>query len=110
MRMTVRTSPETVTGLASPLAALRRASLGISVMLVAQFVLGIGVNLYLEIPKSGRGRGLVAAAVHALSHPPVALAVHAGARPDPAGRSGPRACDGDRLPARHQIRTQVLSL
>ena len=56
---------------------LRRNSLGISVMLLAQYAIGIGVNLYAPVPKTDRGRGLAVAAGRALSNSPAVLAIHA---------------------------------
>ena len=56
---------------------LRRNSLGISVMLLAQYGLGMGINLYTPVPKTDQGRGLAIAVGRALSHPPVVLAIHA---------------------------------
>lgn len=56
---------------------LRRNSLGISVMLLAQYGLGMGVNLYARVPKTDQGRGLAVAVGRALSHPPAVLAIHA---------------------------------
>jgi hypothetical protein len=56
---------------------LRRNSLGISVMLLAQYTLGMAVNLYTPVPKTDQGRGLAVAVGRALSHPPVVLAIHA---------------------------------
>lgn len=56
---------------------LRRNSLGISVMLLAQYGLGMGINLYTPVPKTDQGRGLAIAAGRALSHPPAVLAIHA---------------------------------
>jgi hypothetical protein len=37
------------------MSGLRRASLGVLVTLIVQFVLGIGVNLYVSLPAAGRG-------------------------------------------------------
>lgn len=56
---------------------LRRNSLGISVMLLAQYALGMGVNLYAPVPDTDQGRGLAVAVGRALSHPPAVLAIHA---------------------------------
>lgn len=56
---------------------LRRNSLGISVMLLAQYGLGMGINLYTPVPKTDQGRGLAVAVGRALSHPPAILAIHA---------------------------------
>ena len=56
---------------------LRRNSLGISVMLLAQYVLGMGVNLYAPVPDTDQGRGLAVAVGRTLSNPPAVLAIHA---------------------------------
>lgn len=56
---------------------LRRNSLAISVMLLAQYGLGMGVNLYTQVPRSDQGRGLATAVGRALSHAPAVLAIHA---------------------------------
>jgi hypothetical protein len=59
------------------LARLRRASLGALVMLIIEFALGIGVNLYVSLPASDKGAGVLAAIGRALADGPVAVAVHA---------------------------------
>ena len=46
-------------------------------MLLAQYALGMGVNLYARVPKTDQGRGVATAAGRALSHPPAVLAIHA---------------------------------
>lgn len=56
---------------------LRRNSLGISVMLLAQYALGMGVNLYAPVPDTDQGRGFAVAVGRALSHLPAVLAIHA---------------------------------
>jgi len=56
---------------------LRRNSLGISVMLLAQYAIGIGVNLYAPVPDTDQGRGLAVAVGRALSNPPAVLTIHA---------------------------------
>lgn len=56
---------------------LRRNSLAILVMLLAQYGLGMGINLYTRVPKADQGRGLAIAVGRALSHPPAVLAFHA---------------------------------
>jgi hypothetical protein len=55
------------------LAALRRASLASLVMLVVQFALGVGVNLYVSLPDAAKGQGKISQAF--TSGP--ALALHA---------------------------------
>ncbi len=62
---------------ASRLTALRGASMGASVMLIAQYVLGIWVNLYVSVPAADKGAGFAAAIGRALANGPAALAVHA---------------------------------
>ena len=58
-------------------AGLRGTSLGICVMLIAQLILGVAVNLYVHIPAADQGHGLGTALGRALSSPPVTLAAHA---------------------------------
>jgi hypothetical protein len=58
--------------------ALRLNSAGISVMLLVQYGLGIGVNLYAEVPDADHGVGIVVAAGRALTSQPIALALHTG--------------------------------
>lgn len=60
------------------IADLRRNSLGISLMLIAEYGLGIGVNLYVHIPAADRGNGIASALGRALTSQPAVLAVHAG--------------------------------
>jgi hypothetical protein len=57
--------------------ALRLNSFGISVMLLVQYGLGIGVNLYVKVPDADHGIGTAAAAGRALTSQPVILALHA---------------------------------
>jgi hypothetical protein len=56
---------------------VRRTSLGVSLMLLVQYGLGMGVNLYLRVPAADRHRGVVTALIRSLSRSPVTLAVHA---------------------------------
>lgn len=58
------------------LAVLRKYSAGISVMLLVQYGLGIGVNLYAQIPSTDHDIGLAAAVGRALTSQPVVLALH----------------------------------
>jgi hypothetical protein len=58
-------------------AALRGTSLGICVMLIAQVILGAGVNLYVHVPAADQGHGLGTALGRALTSPPATLAGHA---------------------------------
>ena len=60
------------------LRALRLNSVGISVMLLVQYGLGIGINLYAEVPDADHGVGILVAAGRALTGQPVALALHTG--------------------------------
>jgi O-antigen/teichoic acid export membrane protein len=59
------------------MSGLRKNSLAISVMLLAQYGLGMGVNLYARVPRADQGRGLAVAVGRALSNPPAVLAIHA---------------------------------
>ncbi len=60
------------------IAGLRGNSLGISLMLIAEYLLGIGVNLYVHVPVADRGNGIASAPGRVLTSQPVVLAVHAG--------------------------------
>jgi uncharacterized membrane protein HdeD (DUF308 family) len=51
-------------------------SAAISVMLLVQYGLGIGVNLYIEVPDADHGAGLGVAVGRALTSQPVTLALH----------------------------------
>lgn len=75
MRMIMRTAP--VGKPADPSGQLRRDSLGIVVMLLVQYGLGVGVNLYVTVPRSDQGAGLAPALGRALTHSPAVLALHA---------------------------------
>jgi hypothetical protein len=57
---------------------VRWNSLGLSIVLLVQYALGVWVNLYVTVPKRDHGGGLPAAVGRALSNGPAALAVHAG--------------------------------
>jgi hypothetical protein len=59
------------------LAALRRNSAGISVMLLIEYGLGIWVNLYVQVPRRDQGSGAATALGRALTGPPDLLATHA---------------------------------
>jgi hypothetical protein len=56
---------------------LRRTSFGVSLMLLVQYGLGIGVNLYLRVPAADQHRGVATALWRASSRSPVTLAIHA---------------------------------
>lgn len=58
------------------LSGLRKNSAAISVMLLAQYGLGMGVNLYARVPAADHGAGLPAALGRALTSQPAVLAVH----------------------------------
>ena len=60
------------------LRGLRTNSFAISVMLLVQYGLGMGVNLYARVPAAGQGAGIIAALGRALI-----------SRPAYAGRLGP---------------------
>jgi len=55
---------------------LRKTSAGISVMLMVQYGLGMGVNLYARVPAADQGAGLAAALGRVLTSQPAVLAVH----------------------------------
>jgi O-antigen/teichoic acid export membrane protein len=71
------TRPSPADKAARRISGLRKNSLAISVMLLAQYGLGMGVNLYAQAPKADQGRGLAVAVGRALSNPPAVLAIHA---------------------------------
>jgi hypothetical protein len=58
-------------------AGLRRMALGISLTLIVQYLLGIGVNLFLSVPAGDHGAGIGSAVGKAISHGPAALTIHA---------------------------------
>lgn len=57
---------------------MRRASFGALVGLLIQYGLGIGVNLFVNVPDADHNSGMGAAFGKAMSNGPAALAVHAG--------------------------------
>lgn len=59
------------------LIGLRRASLLLCVLLIAEYALGMGVNIYVTVPKADQGGGMGKAFGDALSKGPAALAIHA---------------------------------
>jgi O-antigen/teichoic acid export membrane protein len=71
------TRPAPADKAARRISGLQKNSLAISVMLLAQYGLGMGVNLYAQVPRADRGRGLAVAVGRALSNPPAVLAIHA---------------------------------
>ena len=63
---------------APAVARLRRASFGAVMALLVQYGLGIGVNLFVNVPDADKGKGFGAAFGKAMSNGPAALAAHAG--------------------------------
>jgi len=63
---------------AGQLGVVRRISLGMVVALLIQYALGMVVNLYVTVPASDHGGGVLAAIGRAVANGPVALAIHAG--------------------------------
>jgi hypothetical protein len=57
---------------------LRRASLGSLLVLLVQYGLGMGDNLFVNVPAADQGVGVGKAFGKALSNGPAALATHAG--------------------------------
>jgi hypothetical protein len=57
---------------------LRRITLGMAVALLAQYALGMVVNLYVTVPARDQGGGVFTAIGRAFAHGPVSLAIHAG--------------------------------
>lgn len=57
---------------------MRRMSLSSLIALLIQYGLGMGVNLFVNVPDADQGKGIGNAVGRALSHGPAALAVHAG--------------------------------
>lgn len=55
---------------------LRKNSAAICVMLLVQYGLGMGVNLYAQVPAADQGGGLAAAVGRAVTSQPAVLAVH----------------------------------
>ena len=56
---------------------LRINSFAAVVMLMIEFGLGIGVNLYASLPASGNGKGVLGAFLSAITDGPIALTLHA---------------------------------
>ncbi|HET9169231.1 MAG TPA: hypothetical protein VFN97_07330 [Actinospica sp.] len=59
-------------------ARLRRMSLSSLFALLIQYGLGMGVNLFVNVPDADQGKGTGSAVGKALSNGPAALSVHAG--------------------------------
>ena len=62
--------PRRVTG-------LRASAFGAVIMLLAEYCLGVWVNLYAQLPASDHGTGLLTAFGRAVANGPVTLALHA---------------------------------
>lgn len=74
--MSVKTespAPRARTAATAGLARLRRGSLGVLVLLVAEYVIGTYVNLYVTVPRADHGGGLGSA----IANGPASLSVHA---------------------------------
>ena len=71
---TARHSP--AAGQPRRLSGLRKNSIAIFVMLLAQYGLGMGVNLYVNVPAADHGVGLAVAVGRALTSQPAVLAAH----------------------------------
>jgi hypothetical protein len=71
---TARHSPAAVQ--ARRLSGLRKNSTAIFVMLLAQYGLGMGVNLYARVPAADHGTGIATALGRALTSQPAVLAGH----------------------------------
>ena len=71
---TARHSP--AAGQARRLSGLRKNSIAIFVMLLAQYGLGMAVNLYTNVPAADHGVGLAVAAGRPLTSQPAVLAAH----------------------------------
>ena len=56
---------------------LRASAYGAVIMLLAEYCLGIWVNLYTQLPASDHGTGLLTAFGRAVANGPVTLALHA---------------------------------
>ncbi len=59
-------------------AAIRRASFAMCVLLVAQYAVGMAVNLFVTLPRRDHRTGVASAIGRALSNGPGAVALHAG--------------------------------
>jgi hypothetical protein len=56
---------------------MRRQALAASAALTLEYLLGMGVNLYVTVPAADRGSGIGQAVGRAIMHGPAALALHA---------------------------------
>lgn len=57
--------------------SVRRQALAASAALTLEYLLGMGVNLYVTVPAADRGSGIGQAIGRAIMHGPAALALHA---------------------------------
>lgn len=57
-------------------AGLRRRALLVSAALIIEFVLGVSVNLYVNMPRADSGSGIGPAIGRAVANGPAALAIH----------------------------------
>jgi hypothetical protein len=57
--------------------ALLRFGVAAAVMLFVQYMSGIALNLYVDVPASDAHRGMFESALHAMAHSPLVLAAHA---------------------------------
>ncbi|MBS2962252.1 hypothetical protein KGA66_04290 [Actinocrinis puniceicyclus] len=71
-------APALQTPVPASTARLRRASLGALFALLVEYGLGMGVNLFVNVPDADKGKGTGAAFGKAMSNGPAALAAHAG--------------------------------
>ena len=60
-----------------PLASIRRASFAMSIVLLVQYVLGIGVNLFVTLPRQDQGAAGGRAIARAISNGPLSVSIHA---------------------------------
>jgi hypothetical protein len=60
-----------------PLAGLRGNALAALVMLILQYGLGVGANLYATLPRADHGKGLFHAFGAAVAHGPIIVTLHA---------------------------------
>jgi hypothetical protein len=68
----------TAAGSTPAVARLRRSSFGVVFALLIQYGLGMGVNLFVNVPDADKGKGIGAAFGKAMSNGPAALAAHTG--------------------------------
>ncbi|SRR5216683_1014245 len=56
---------------------LRRTGLGMSIVLLVQYGIGMGVNIYVKVPSVDKGSGIGRAFGKSISNGPAALSIHA---------------------------------